>query len=176
MPFASFAAGPYTATYSADDAPGSPAGKGQGARSLGLVEGVRRWQRILEARPVHSGAFGSTVIDGVYRGGQCFCLMTFKEWTDAVKDALWPLGDSFGEVGPIGRLLTDLAGQLVLTALPDTPAAQNGPATLTFGKTILSPGHNSEVVLGAEQRDVPIVFRCFPYVSGSGKVVWFEET
>jgi len=176
MPFATFAAGPYTATYDADNAPGDPAGKGQGARDLGLVEGVRRWQRMMEAHPVQAGAFGSTEIDGVYRGGQAFCLMTFKEWTDAVRDALWPFGTGFGELGQVGRLLTDLAGELTLTAAPDTPAASAGPATLVFRKAIVSPGHNSEVVLGAEQRDVPIVFRCFPYVNAQGKVVWFEET
>ena len=176
MPFATFAAGPYAATYDTDGAAGDPAGKGQGARDLGLVEGVRRWQRVLEARPVKSDAFGDGVIDGVYRGGQCFCLMTFKEWTDAVKDALWPFGAAFGEMGSVGRLLTDLAGVLTLTAAADTPAAAAGPVTLTFGKAILSPGHNSQVVLGDVERDVPVVFRCFPYVNGQGKVTWFEET
>lgn len=176
MPFARFAAGPYTATYNTDSAPGDPAGKGQGARDLGLVAGVRRWRRQLEIHPVHGDAYGSSEIDGVYRGGQCYCLMTFKEWSDAVKDALWPFGSSFGAMGQVGRLLTDLAGELVLTAVADTPAATNGPATLTFEKAILSPRENNDVVLGAEERDVPVMFRCYPYVNGQNDVVWFEET
>ena len=176
MPFASFAAGPYTATYNADAATGDPAGKGDGARDLGLIEGVRRWQRTLEAHPVHSGVLGAAVIDGVYRGGKCFCEMTFKEWTDAVRDALWLFGESFGRMGQIGRLLSDLAGVLTLTAVADAPAAANGPATLTFGKAILSPGSDTPVVLGAQQRDVPVVFCCFLYVDDQGNVVWFEET
>jgi len=176
MTFATFAAGPYSATYNTDEASGDPAGKGEGTRDLGLVEGVRRWQRVLEAHPVRSSAFGKTEIDGVYQGGQCFCLMTFKEWSNAVRDAVWPFGKRFGCIGQVGRMLTDLAGVLTLTAQPNTPAATAGPATLTFRKAILSPGHNSEVVLGAQQRDVPIVFQCFPYIDAQGDVVWFEET
>ena len=176
MPFANFAAGPCTATYNSDSASGSPAGKGQGVRDLGIVEGVRRWQRTLEALPIQSSAFGATVIDSVYGGGQCFCLMAFKEWNDVIRDTLWPFGASFGEIGQVGRLLSDLAGILTLTAVSDTMAASNGPATITFGKAILSPGHNSEIVLGAEERDIPIVFRCFPYVNSQSKTVWFDET
>jgi hypothetical protein len=175
MPFATFAAGPYTATYNTDAAPGNPPGKGLGPRDLGLVEGVRRWRRVMQARDVRASAFGDSVIDAVYRGGQCFCLMTFKEWSAAARAALWPFSSSFGEVGAIGRLLTDLAGVLTLTAVPNTPAAQNGPAILVFGKAILSPEHVSEVSLGNQERDVPIVLRCFPYVTAQGKVVWFEE-
>jgi len=175
MPFASFAAGPYAATFDTDDAPGDPAGKGQHARDLGLVEGVRRWTRVLDAQPVVTSALGDAVIDGVYRGGQCFCRMTFKEWTAAVRDALWPFGATFGETGHIGRLLSDLAGVLTLTAVANTPAADHGPETLIFRKAIVEPGRVAEIPLGNQQRDVAVLLRCYPYVDGQGRVVWFEE-
>ena len=175
MPFATFAAGPYTANYNADNASGNPPGKGAGSRDLGLVEGVRRWQRTMQARPVEADAFGSMEIDGIYQGGRCFVSMTFKEWTTAVKDALWPFG-TFGDVGQIGIFLSELAGELTLTAAADTPAAATGPATLIFGKAIIAPDHNSEVVLGHQQRDVAVVFRCLPYINNQGNIVWFEES
>jgi len=175
MPVGSFAAGPYTATFNTDDAPGSPAGKGLGARDIGLISDVRRWQRTLKAREVSGSAFGATHVDAVYRGGQCLCMMTVKEWSQAVKDLLWPFGETFGQMGQVGRMMSDLAGELTLTAVPNTPAATTGPATLIFRKAILSPSHNSEVVLAAEDRDVPVMMQCFPYVNGQGNVVWFEE-
>ena len=176
MPFATFASGPYTATYNVDAAPGDPPGKGLGPRSLGLVEGVRRWQRTLQALPVRASAFGPTHIDGVYGGAQSFCEMTLKEWTTAVRDVLWPFGAEFGRAGLVGRLLSDLAGELVLTAVPHTPAAGAGPATITFGKAILAPDFEVDIPLGPVERDVPVRFRCLPYVNGQGEVVWFEQT
>jgi len=175
MPFATFSAGPYTATYNADGAVGSPPGKGAGERDLGLVEGVRRWIRLYEAHPVGTSTLGATVIDGVYRGGQCFVRMTFKDWSPAVRDALWPLGASFGKVGTVGRLLSDLAGRLTLTAAPDTPAAANGPAVLRFDKAIIAPSQQTEIVLGDAERDIEVTFRCFPFVDAAGDLAWFEE-
>lgn len=139
MPFATFAAGPFDAMHNGEAA--------------GEVEGVRRWQRFLDAELPRQGS-----IDGIYRGGQCFCLMTFRKWTKETASLI---------VVEESGLLSNHAQELVLS--------ENGSAVLTFGKAVLSPGHNSEIVLQAEARAVPVVFRCFPYVSGSGKVVWFEE-
>lgn len=176
MPIGTFSPGPYTATWAG--ASGQPGGAG--ALDVGLVEGVDRFQRTAEAQDIRVDAYGETVVDGVYRGGQMFVLMTFKEWTDTVKALLWPFGGTqvspdFGAVGPVGSLMTNLAGILVLTAVTGTPAATNGPATINFGSAIISPGHNSEVILGSEERNVPVVFRCYPY-DNSGTLVWFTET
>lgn len=176
MPFSSIAAGPYTATYDADGATGDPPGKGESARDLGLVESVRRWQRAFSAAPVRCSMLGDSVIDGVYQGGQCFCRMTLREWTATTRDVLWPLGSRFGQLERVGRLLSDLAGRLTLSAVDDTPAAQHGPKTLTFGKAIIDPDSVVEVDLGDTARDVPVVLRCFPYVDDEGRIVWFEET
>lgn len=154
MPFATFAAGPYGATYR--------------GRCHGEVEGVRRWQRHLKPTPVRGGAwspdesFGK--VDGIYRGGQCFCLMTFREWTDTESDTF---------TVPTGGRLADHAHELMLISLVGSSTARNGPAKLTFGEAVLSPSHNSLDRITAGK--VPIVFRCFPYVSEDGKVVWFEE-
>ena len=175
MPFATFAAGSYLATYNTDDAPGPAAGKGQGARDLGLVEGVRRWTRMMTAHPVSSDRLGGLEIDGVYRGAACYCEMTLKEWSQAARDALWPFGATFGEVGAIGTLLTDIAGELVLSAVADTPAATNGPSQLVFRKAILSPDHIVDVPLGEVERDIAILFRCYPYLDSQQRTVWFEE-
>jgi len=175
MPFTTIATGSYSATYNNDHAPGDPPGKGTGPRDLGLVEGVRRWVRLIAAAPVTSTQHGESHIDAVYRGGQCFVTMTLKEWSAAVRDVLWPFDENFGEVGSVGRLLSDLAGELTLTAEPGTRAAAVGPATLKFGKAILAPEQRIEIPLGAAPRDVHLTLQCFLYVNAAGKTVWFEE-
>jgi len=165
MPFATFAAGPYLATY----APEMPNVETV-ARQLGEVKGVRRWQRVLEAQAVNAKA---GVVDGLYRGGQCFCLMSFERWDEDVREALWPF-TAEPLVFRAGQQHTDLAAPLVLTAAD--PAQPGGPAVITIGKAIVSPHHNSAIVFGQEQAaTVSVVFRCYPYVNESGKVVWFED-
>lgn len=175
MAFGDFSSGPYVATY---DRP-----TGTGAVSIGLVEGPRALQRVNEVQDMRTDLFGATVIDGVYRGGQCFVSMIFKEWNDNTKDALWPYDSDFGGHGdPVGRLQSDIAGVLLLTAVPGTPAAEDhGPLTLSFPLAILAPQNNISVSLGSVERNVPILFRCYPdgVVSAGGGVNdirWFTET
>jgi len=184
MSLGNFASGPYTATYDASGAavgtPGQSANPA--ARDIGLVENVHRVTRTMEASDINgTNLYGHTVIDAIYQGGNCFLLMTVKEWTDQLRDILWPFASSMGQVGQVGRLLTDLAGSLTLTPMAGTPAATHDGQVLNFGKAILSPGHNVEIEYGPVPRDVALVFRCFPFevtdpVTEETSVVWFEET
>ncbi|GAA4441998.1 hypothetical protein [Bremerella cremea] len=181
MSLGTFAPGPYTATYDASGAVSGTPGQAAdpAARDIGLVEGAHRLSRVMEGEDIAgTNLFGQTVVDSIYRGGNCFLLLTMKEWKPYVRDILWPFGSSFGDVGPIGRLLTDLAGKIVLTPVAGTPAYQNDGKVLTFGKAILSPQHNTEIFYGPAQRDVALVFRCFPYYNSdeTPKLVWFEES
>lgn len=174
MPLGDFSSGPYTATY---DRP-----SGSSADNLGLVEGPRALQRINEVQDMRTDLFGATVIDGVYRGGQVFVSMIFKEWNATIRDALWPYDSDFGGHGdPVGRLQTDIAGVLLLTAVDGTPAKTNGPITISFPLAIVAPQNNMNVTLGSVERNVPILFRCYPdgVVSGGGGITdvrWFTET
>lgn len=148
----------------------TPAGKTETAsgvdRDLGLVEGVKTISRTVEGKDIRADLYGDTVIDGIYRGGQMFVSMIFKEWTVQVQDALWPFGgDSgdFGRVGTVGDLMTNLSGEMTLTAATGTPAGGVANSNIiTLHSAIISPGHSYDVPLGNDERDVPIVFRCYP--------------
>jgi len=183
MTLGTFASGPYLATYDASAAvvgtPGQAANPA--ARDLGLVENVHRVQRSIQAEDIRgTNLYGEMVIDSIYQGGNCFVLFTIREWKSYVRDILWPLGSQFGDVGTIGRMLSEMAGKLVLTPLEGTPAAANDGHVITFGKAILAPEHNVEIQYGPVPRDVALVFRCYPYevtdpVTSEKKLVWFEE-
>lgn len=177
MPFASqeFAWGPYTATYNNKAAGGNV--------DMGLVEGVRRFQQTAEGTDVRSDQFGETVIDGIYQGGNMFCLTTFKLWkftvheADGTQDYLWPFA-AMGASGVHGRSMVDIAGSLVLTAVVGTTAATYGPDIRTASLACYSPKHTSEHILGSAERDVLIVFRLYPTdVSVAlSTVTWYVDT
>jgi len=152
MPFADFSFGPYTAAYGAS---GSEV-------DIGLLEGPKRIQISGHARDVRADRFGDSVIDGIFRGGDCFILIVVKEWNAATKAILWPFSTDLGLTGKIGRSMTDMAKSLVFTAIPGVPAATLGPATRTFPSAIFAPEHNKEVIMGNEERNVPLVLRAYP--------------
>lgn len=175
MPLGTFAPGYYTATY---DPPSAAGSSSTGATDLGLVDGVRRLRMRSSAQMVKADRYGDSEIDGIYRGANLSLMMTFKEWTSIIREVLWPYTATAGDMGQVGisgRLLTDLAGQLVLTALTGTPAATAGPATITFPKAILAPENDVEIIFGNEKRDIPVVFKIFPS-DVSGTIRWFSVT
>lgn len=141
----------------------------------GLVKDVRRLRRRSRAAPITADKYGDSMIDGVYRGGDCFLLCTFIEWTPAIRALLWPYDSDFGVMGQCGRLLTDLAKALVLTAEAGSPAAAEGPASITAAKSILAPENDVEILLGNESRDVPVLLQLFPYQDAS-QLRWFSTT
>ena len=152
MAVGEFAPGHYAATWNGND--------------VGLTNGPKILRRRYSAIEVDTDKYGAGV-DGIYKTGPVFLALTVKEWTAAVRGILWPFGADFGIVGANGRLLSDLAQALVLTAQTGTPAATKGPATITFSKAIIAPESDWEIPLGNVERDVPILFRCFPYLDGS---------
>jgi hypothetical protein len=167
--------------------PATYPGGGAGPYATGLVEGVRRLSRRPQARLFQADAYGDTDIDGVFRGGNASLSIVLKEWTANIRAMLWPFGGNnstadFGAIGVanapgIGKLLTDMAGQIILTAATGTPAAGTlGPATITFAKAIMSPDTDIEILMGAEPRDIPVVFKLFPYLDGSSIVRFWSMT
>lgn len=178
MALGTFAPGAYTMTYAP---PSGVAGYTGSPLSCGLIEGVRRLRRRPEAQTMQADQFGKSDIDAVYQGGNWALSMVFKEWTAAIRAILWPFGGDASTpdwlaLGTCGKLLTDLAGQIVLTAVTGTPAASNGPATLTFPKAIISPDTDQEIIMGNEPRDIPVVFKLFPYDAGGGVIKWGTQT
>jgi hypothetical protein len=131
----------------------------------------------MHAQEVRASRFGDTVIDGVYRGADVFQIAVIKEWTEAIRDAIWPFDEALGNTGIHGRMLTDMYGQIILTAIPGTPAAAVGPLTRTYPIAGLSPEHNVDVTFGSEERNIPIVFRCLPTITVATSVaVHYTDT
>lgn len=164
MALGAFAPGYYTCTYGSTPA------------DLGLVHGVRRLRRRYRAQPIQADRFGDMQIDGVFRGGDVFLQMIFKEWTAAVKAALWPFDSDFGDIGSMGKLLTDLAAPLVMTVESGSPAATTGFSTVTAALAILAPENDVEIIFGNEQRDVPVMLQLFPYLVSTGRYAHFVTT
>jgi hypothetical protein len=159
MALGKFAPGYYTMTHD--------------GTAIGLVEGVRRLRRKHNSQMFSADKWG--LIDGVYKGGECFLSMIFKEWDAEEISAIWPFASALGDVGQNGRLLSDIAKEVILTAEAGTPAETHGPATITAELAILAPENDLEIILGNEQRDVPILFQLLPY-DDSGTVRWFSIT
>ncbi|MFI4874760.1 MAG: hypothetical protein ACIALR_05465 [Blastopirellula sp. JB062] len=172
---APFVAGPYAATYDASGAVEGTPGQSAGARNFGIVD-MFRISRTVEGEDIAgTNLYGKSVIDSIYSGGNMFLTVTLKSWPTHIKDVLWPFGTNFGDIGTIGRAMSDLAGAIVLTPTTGTPAAANDAKIRTFGKAIISPQHNLELINGPINRETPIVFRLYPYLN-STVPVWFVES
>ena len=159
MPAGNFAPGYYEMTYD--------------GVSVGQVEGPKTLRRSVISQEISTDKFGP--VDGVYQGGECFLSLTFKEWKLPETLMIWPYGADFGAVGQLGRLLTDIAAPIVLTAQSGSPAATEGPATITAPLAILAPQNDISVIFGNVQRDVPILFKLYPS-EVTGVQRWFSVT
>jgi hypothetical protein len=172
MSLATLSVGPYTMTYT----PSSIAKQTTGSVICGLVEGPRVLRQGYTAKMLQSDYYGpGTDIEGIFQGGNCHLSMTLKEWTSVEQAMLWPFATNMGDIGQVGRLLTDLAGSLVLTPVANTPAAVNGPQLFTASKAILAPGNDWNLIMGNDVRDIPIVFQLLPYWTGS-VAQWYAIT
>lgn len=164
MSLGTFSVGHYAMTYTPPT--GTPGANV--AQNPGLIEGPRRVRRRYHGDTMQADSFGKTAIEGIYQGFDVFLQCTFKEWTAAVRNIIFPFSTTGnGDLGVIGRLHSDLAGVIVLTATAQTPAATNGPTTITARKAIVAEENDIEFLLGNEARDVPVLFRLYPYVESN---------
>lgn len=166
-----FVAGPYTATYN--------------AKALGqTAEGFTISHQFLK-RLVQGDAYGQTPQDAVYQGREQFVSARFIEAMEAgVRDLVEPYADVpetpyyLGRPGVLdvrgvgGSSPQAIAKSLVLTAIAGTPAANDGPATATFLRSILAEGQAVDVLLGPDLREVPVRLRVYPYEDDSDSDRW----
>lgn len=175
MGLGTFAPGPYTATYNSDAAATGTPGKGDGAWSIGIVENVQEIGRVISGEDVtNTNLYGQSVIGSIYTGGNAFVILTVKEWKARIQEMLWPISTDFGAMGAIGQMLEDRAGKITLTPVAGSAAYTADPYYYEIGKAIVSPSHNTNLRLGPTARDIPLVFRCFPY-NDSGTIRWFKK-
>ena len=125
-------------------------------------------------------AYGDSVIDGVFRGGNCFLQGTSKEYKAGILNAvtpyaaLAPTGASYLGPGVIGRADSDIAGILIMTATTGSLAA-SAPATLTATYAIIAENFDVRMFMGPEHRKCPFRFRFLLY-SDAGTMKWFTTT
>lgn len=144
-----FGPGPYTVTWNGN--------------SIGLLEGVIRHQQSIVGLPIRASLYAQEVLDYILQGtGGIFAAMVLKEWNANTKAAMWPFGSTLGITNQRGRLFSEFAKALVLTAAPQTPAATEGPATRTYPLTVLLPGHNLDTPFGAVERHIPVIMVALP--------------
>ena len=119
-----------------------------------------------------SDAYGGSLLDYVYRGGDATVQYSAMAWKPGSIAPVWPwgaLGQLLSTAAPIGRLASDVASAFLMTATANTPAAllANNCTTLTAAKAILAPGYDLSLLFNSKRRNVPCKLALLPYVAGS---------
>lgn len=147
-----FIAGPYTATL--------------GASTVGIQEEGYRIEHSVFKRLITGDNFAQTPQDAVFRGMEVLVSYRLEEYDAAgAATAFWPYGASYLTMGQVGRLDSNVASQLILTATAGTTAA-GSPATVTLPLCILAEGFPVDLLFAPDLRVIPIRQRAYPNSSG----------
>lgn len=154
-------AGPYSATWD--------------STAIGQTENGFELSLGFSKEDVLGDLYGDSVIDSVYRGGNCTLRCTGLVWASiiAVRN---PYGGDIGATGLIGRMDvgSGIAVSLVLTAVAGTTAAAS-PASLTAVHAIIDKESNDPIGMNNRARKVPVQFRLYPStVTATDR--WFSVT
>lgn len=156
--------GRYAGTYNAVDV-------GITENGYDLIMALR--EEVIE----ESDVYGGSLLDYIYRGGNCQLRADCKEYKAGSTGPMWPWG-TLGQMRtpslPIGRLASATGAAFVLTATANTPAAA-APATLTITIAILAPGQQSTLLFHSKLRRVPLFFQAIPQDT-AGTTTWFSMT
>ncbi len=165
MALETLVAGRYSGTYNTVD--------------TGISEGGYELEVVSSAQQVTpTDLYGDSVIDIIYRGGNCFLNFTSIAFKAGSLTPFWPweaLGVMASVANPIARLGSDVAKAMVLSSTANTPAAAS-PASLTASKAILPPGTPAKLLYSSELRKVPVRLMLLPYVISTGVVGWHTMT
>ena len=118
-----------------------------------------RWENIDE-----SDAYGQSLIDGVWRGGNVSMQFESKAYKAGSITPFWPwgaLGVLYTSAAPIARLASNVASAMVLSATANTPAAA-APASLTGSLAILAPNSPAQLQYNSKLRHVPVRLALLP--------------
>ena len=168
MALATVIAGGYTATYA--------------AAAMGQQEDGFRLRLSFAKEEIRSNTYGDSVIDAVYRGGNCFLSGIFIERASVLATtAIGPYNPygtggaaaAPGFMGLVGRLDFALSQAIVLTAIATLPAASS-IATLTATNGIIDQNLSTEVSMANRASFLQLTFRLYPYLSTDVK--WFAVT
>ena len=178
MSLGNFGAGPYTASHTPTlgGVAGSP-------ETINLTEdGWRSKMRIFEERIERSDAYARSLLDKIFQGCGGVLTTTFIEWRASMLKMTYPwvvVAPSgatkwivTNTTAAIGRLASDNCGALVLTAVANTPAATNGPATVSFGKVSAMADQDIEFYYGPGHRKYSMNFDLLLYASSSDYILY----
>lgn len=145
-------------------------------------EGWRSRIRILEEEISQSDAYGRSLLDTVFQGCRGVLTTTFIEWRASMLKMSYPWAYVLpltatkwvvvNTTAAMGRLGSDNAGSLVLTAVANTPAATYGPATATFGKLKAAGDQDIEFYYGPGVRKYSMNFDMLLYASSSDYILY----
>lgn len=149
----SFTAGHYTATWN--------------SASIGETENGFRLQAINHHEPIVTDDFGDVPVDGVVRGTEYRLMLDWVDY-EAIDAVLFAQADTAGACkSNVGKLLSGLAKELILTAVSGTPAADGSIYTLTATLAIVVT--DFEVLLASRLRKGPCTFQLLPDPNSSNK-------
>lgn len=167
MALGTFIAGRYTGTYNSVD--------------VGLCKEGYELELDTDLDDIgETDGWGTTVIDGIWRGGNCFLQFSSEEYKAGSLAAFWPYGGPLAGPGvlgilvdatqvtklPIGQLASNIALALVLTVVAGTPAAAAAAInTLTATFALLAKNFNGKLLMNSKLREVPVRLRCYPYTN-----------
>ena len=167
-----FIAGPYTNIYN--------------SISAGLTENGFEIRFRPELQLVNqSDIYGDTILDSIYRGGNCLMSFTCIEWGKTLANALiWPYAAAKaaspylatqGFMGTVGKMTigSTLHKTTLLTAvgaagqptgqMAGTTTATATPATFEALNSALAEGSDVAYMMTSRLRTVPVVLRLYPY-------------
>lgn len=159
MALGTFIAGPYTSTYASSTL---------GMMQDGFMIRLRPEKDVVN----QSDIYGDTILDAVYRGGNCMVQCLGIEFAKAAqKSAIWPYGEqnnsslpAFAFLGTVGFMDvgSSLYAALLLTAVAGTTAAST-PATMSAAQAIMAEQAETEYQKTSRLRTVPLTLRLYPY-------------
>lgn len=114
-----------------------------------------------------SDAYGDSVIDGVYRGGNHFLDFTCLSYTKGIPP-YWPWA-AFGAMGLVGRMASDNARPMSISSVL---AGANVPLSLSTTYSLLRENLDRRLIFSSKLRKVPIGLRLLPYIL-NGAPAWF---
>ena len=146
---------------------------------VGVVQEAPEVEQQFEIEPVTGDNLGATIQDGVYRGGNTYMSMVFREFNSAAVQAmLLNFSPAAGQIGFIGgrsrAVVSPGASRLVGQAI-DNPGAT--PEFYRFEMTQIDPG-SYRYLLASRNRDVPLRLLCLPFeeTDTPGVIRWFRNT
>ncbi len=127
--------------------------------------------------------FGQSPIEGFFQGLSMNLSTVLHEWKaqelklqTIVNDTMPATGATVWSHGLVGSQATDSGGILVLTPVALTPAATNGPATMTFHSVTVSEDFSLDWNFGPDKLVMPFMGRVWPVTDGSGGAKYYTGT